>query len=82
MSQAQRRSTYQALGTPAAFVQIFRQHQINYSPALLTMANQDNNTSGSKTYIELGWTGGHITFGSGYDVAVSFPVNSARLTLC
>lgn len=46
------------------------------------MANQDNNTSGSKTYIELGWTGGHITFGSGYDVAVSFPVNSARLTLC
>lgn len=46
------------------------------------MANQDNNRSGSKTYIELGWTGGHITMGSGYDVAVSILVNSATLTLC
>ena len=40
------------------------------------MANPVNNTSGAKTYIELGWTGGHITVGSGYDVAVSFPMIS------
>ncbi|KAL8834529.1 MAG: hypothetical protein Q9170_003711 [Blastenia crenularia] len=33
------------------------------------MASPETKPSGSKTYIELGWTGGHITFGSGYDVA-------------
>ncbi|KAL9629070.1 MAG: hypothetical protein Q9204_005488 [Flavoplaca sp. TL-2023a] len=33
------------------------------------MDSTGNSKSSFKTYIELGWTGGHITHGSGYDVA-------------
>ncbi|KAL8833645.1 MAG: hypothetical protein Q9176_007882 [Flavoplaca citrina] len=33
------------------------------------MDSTGNSNSSFKTYMELGWTGGHITHGSGYDVA-------------
>lgn len=36
-------------------------------PAMMAQGNE------SETYLNLGWTGPHITFGSGYDVAVGCP---------
>jgi hypothetical protein len=43
------------------------------NPTMMAQGNE------SETYLNLGWTGPHITFGSGYDVAVGCPERCRRM---